>query len=829
MRPPFIDDTIENDRDIKNFEVECKCSAEVIWFRLPIEWTEAEASQQITDAKTWFRKYCIELTFKEFALDPPLRKPGEKEKKFEERTREFEKKKKELETLLKLYESRTIQIPKGKGALQETYVKVQETVMDIYSVIATAQPKKLIVLFLDEWWVPLHPAGTRVHASANHQTEPLIGLNRYDRASPLMLAHELAHGLRRVVGPRKKGVKVLDTVFERIGEPGVPPDLVIPYSTKCVNKFRKTNQVKDKNLIPRPWHDHYPSGKSDGNAILFIARTDFRQPWPYTQNHVFTVLEYLTIVAAGYVSCTEGCDVEQETRTPFYLSDVLFELGGVAHSTQGLRYPLLRGTLLPAEFTAVVQEEMPDVEIMSLPTLEESPSPFGINETSLEQPQVSAPPIEMLVPVGSVSWPEMPTPDRDVNAFYLPDLAFDMTGLAHMTPGLRDINFSNLSLLAFNLPALGQMAQTLLLRMNGSDEETKVSPDEKIMMFGELEEDATFGFTKQGLVDMAFKFIDENINPIIPEVPLVGKIRITKQQIKDIVDAINPELVTNFTCIGNCENFDSIQIEQQAPKLYGPKSAGIPIPTLGTVSLTLEVDVITAPAKANNSCVAEEELDYQRKLKEYKKAAEKFLEDWNNWNKKAQGEPPIRPKAPEPPKERSQPGRQIQQDFIIKWDVTISGLGIEYTEKLYKQTVTRYSPCCPIIPGAMPIPPVPIPPSTIPEGEGKKEDGKEEEKEFFFAGFENLEETVNPPYPPALAGNISEETGREEVKIEEREKPVFVMGLEDIAVSAEALAAKFVSVNTATILSQPTEHTAAKINISEGLFTSPRPKRTPRS
>lgn len=816
MRSPFIDDAIENDLDIKNFEVECKCSAEVIWFRLPKEWTEAEANQQITDAKTWFRKYCIELTFKKFALDPPLRKPGEKEKKFAERMREFEKQKKELEDLLKDYENQVALIPKGKGAPERIYVAAHEKVMGVYDIIAATQPKKLVVLFLDEWWVPLHPKGAEVRASANHQNQPLIGLNRYDRASPLMLTHELAHGLRRVVDPQKEGVKVLDTIFERVGEE--PKKLVLGRNTKCVGKFIKTNQVKDKNLTPRPWHDHYPPGKSDGRALLFIDRTDFRQPYPYTQARVFSVLEYLTILAAGYVSCTEGCDVKQETLTPFYLSDVLFELGGVAHSTQELRYPLLRGTLLPAEFTAVVQEEMPDVEIMSLPTLEESPSPFGINETSLEQPQVSAPPIEMLVPVGSVSWPEMPIANRDVNAFYLPDLTLDMTGVAHMTPGLRETAFSKLSLLAFNLPAFQQMGQTLLLRMNGADGETKVNPDQKIMAFGEFEIDATFELAKEVVIDSIFKVVEKNTTLI------------TKDNVKSIVDPIPAILLTmHFTCTGSCETFDLIQIEEREKerKLYAPDTLQIQVPGVNSsLSLTIKVDVITAQAKINSPCITEEELDYRRKAKEALKAMQEFQEAVD---KKAKGEKvelPPRPEAPEPPKERSKPGRQVQQDFFIRWDAAVSIETpvlkiINLPLRFSLQQITRYSPCCPIVPGAVPIPP------GVPEGEGEKEDGK-----FFFAGFENAGETVSDYFPPSPVpvppDAIAEVSGRKEAGIEEREKPVFVAGLEEIAISAEALATRFMSPDIAAILSQPTENADTELSSNEDLFTTFGAKHTPK-
>lgn len=813
MRSPFIDDAIENDRNIKNFEVECKCSAEVIWLRLPKEWTEAEANQQITDAKTWFKKYCIELTFKEFAFDPPLRKPGEKEKKFAERMREFEKEKKKFDDFFKEYEKQAAQIPKGKiqAGIEDQLKAIQMTVENIYGVIVAHEKTKieqqkkkskgekipLVVMFLDEWYNLLpgeDPASKqgrrRDRISSNHVDLPLIGLDRYDRASPLLLVHELAHGLRKPFG----------------GD-----------NVKCIENFLKTNTGgKVKSITFRRWDDHYSGTQpSQARAILFIDRFTAFQPYQYTQNHVFSVREYLTVLKAGYVSCTEGCDVKQETLTPFYLSDVLFDLGGVAHLTPGLRYPLRWDALFPAKLREIAREMGPDSGMVYPPALAEPPSSFRMKEALLEQPQVSIPPVKMPVPIGSVPWSEMPTPDRNVNVFYLPELTLDITGVAHMTPGLRETAFSRLSLLAFNLPAFEQMQQTLLLRMNGSDEETKASLDEKIMAFGELEEDATFSFVNEGLVDIAFKFVEENVNPKLPR--LVGKI--TKEQLKAVVDTINPEWVTNFTCTGNCENFDSIQIEQQAPKLYGPKSGGVPIPTLGTVSLTLEADVITAPAKTNNSCITEEELDYRRKKKEYDRKEKEHLEALQKYAKKKaeEGNPPLLPKLPDKPQppekeKRSKPGRQVQQDFIIKWDVTISGLGIEYTQKLYKQTVTRYSSCCPVVPGAIPLPP------GVPEGEGEKEDSKEEQKEFFFAGFEDVGETISDysppsPLPPDI---IPVDSRREEIGTEEQGLPVFVAGLEEIAISAEALAAKFMSADIATSLSQPPENAASKLSSNEG-------------
>ncbi|MCO6429125.1 hypothetical protein [Nitrosomonas communis] len=824
MRSPFIDDAIDNNRNIKDFVVECACSAEIIWLRLPKEWTEAEVNQQITAAKTWFKKYCIDLAFKEFALDPTLPKHDEK--------------KKELDDLFKKYEIQASQIPKGKtqSGIEDQLKAIQETVEDIHSLIierektkieqqkkkAKGEKSPLVVLFLDEWYPPLPGEGIRSdRISANHRNFPLIGLDRYDRASSLLLVHELAHGLRRVVNPPKKGVKILDKVFEQVGEPGVPPKFVIPYNTKCVDKFIKTNQVKK--LAPRFWDDHCPSGVNQERAMLFIDRFTAFQPYQYNQNHVFTVLEYLTILAAGYVSCVEGCDEKQEMRTPFYLTDLLLDLSRVVHLTPGLRFPFLKNVPFPAEFTAVVREEMPNLEMLSFPALvEESPNSFSTNEVSIEQSRIFVPPLEMPAPSAFLSGPEVPAPPDGVNVFYLPDLTLDMTGVAHMTPGFREPAFSNLSLLAFNLPVLRQIRQTLLLKKNSPDEELKRSPDEKIMAFGELEMDATFGFAKAGLVDTIFNFVEENINPQLPKLPKflklpLGEAKITKEQVQAAVDTVSPKVVIDFTCTGSCEYFDSIQIGQQSQELHGSKRGGTTIPVID-VSLFLRLDAVvtTAPVKVINSCITEEELDFRRKSKEALEAMQEFQEAVG---KKAKGEKvelPARPEFPKPPKERSKSGKQVQQDFIIKWSLTIefSLLGIENTRRLYTQTVSRYSPCCPI-----PIPAVPIPPSAVPEGEEEKEDDKKgTQKEFFLAGHQDLGEIVRGYSPAALPGNIAEEIAREEAAMEEQEKPVFVTGLEEIALSAEALATRFMAADIATIVSQPIENTAAPLSSREDLF-----------
>lgn len=102
------------------------------------------------------------------------------------------------------------------------------------------------------------------------------------------------------------------------------------------------------------------------------------------------------------------------------------------------------------------------------------------------------------------------------------------------------------------------------------------------------------------------------------------------------------------------------------------------------------------------------------------------------------------------------------------------------------------------------------------------------QKEFFWAGFQDLDETGSSYFPPPLPGNIVEEMGRE-AAIEEREKPAFVAGLEEIAISAEALATRFMSAaDIATILSQPTENAATQVGTKEDLFPLLESKRVPK-
>ncbi len=403
-----------------------------------------------------------------------------------------------------------------------------------------------------------------------------------------------------------------------------------------------------------------------------------------------------------------------------------------------------------------------------------------------------------------------------VGTFLLADLTLDLSGVPQMTQGLRGMSGSSLSSIASDLLPFRQMGPTDLLTMDGAGD-SEGSPSEKIMQFGELEFDATFKLVPAGGVDAIFKFIKEEVNPKL----FVGEI--TKETIESALAAITPELRMNLDCTGVCENFESIKIGQQGPKLYKTKAGGTTVPVVNiSFSLQIEADVITAPTKVISPCVTEEELDFRRKKKEYdRKDAEfrKALEE--RASKSAKGEPPgPMPKppgeTPEPPdkEKRSKPGKQVQQDFIIRWDYTIkfSLLEIERTDRLYGQTVTRYSPCCPVAPAA-----VPIPPAVPPEGEGEE---KDKQKELFLAGWQEFGQAVthHPRYSYLPRKATPEPQGKEEALIEEDQpKRSFFVGLADIAVSAEKLATKFLA-------ALPGEQIAGSPNINAPSFGRTRTK-----
>lgn len=110
-------------------------------------------------------------------------------------------------------------------------------------------------------------------------------------------------------------------------------------------------------------------------------------------------------------------------------------------------YQLLRDAPISSEFRQIVGEIKPDIGMMHPPNSEESPSTFSVDKTSIEmpKPRVSVPPLEMPVATVPVSWPVILTSDHGVQAFYLTDLTLDLTGVAHMTPGLLDLSLARLA------------------------------------------------------------------------------------------------------------------------------------------------------------------------------------------------------------------------------------------------------------------------------------------------------------------------------------------------------------------------------------------------
>ena len=113
---------------------------------------------------------------------------------------------------------------------------------------------------------------------------------------------------------------------------------------------------------------------------------------------------------------------------------------------------LLRRATVPFEFKEVVREVVPDMGITPPSKMEETPTFPGIDITSIEAPTpwVSVPLVERPAATVPVSWPEMSTSGMGGNAFYLTDLTLDLSGVAHMTPGLLALSFSTLSRIVNN-------------------------------------------------------------------------------------------------------------------------------------------------------------------------------------------------------------------------------------------------------------------------------------------------------------------------------------------------------------------------------------------
>lgn len=292
MKSAFIDDAIEDDRAIRDAIINCKCTADLLYFRIPqTEWTAAEAKKQIDSCIAWFQKYCIDLTFTEFAVDPTL----------EKQLLQNQKHPVSLQTLESDYHDTVQNIPNRAGAKESQCNTAEDQVEQIYAHIEKLQdlarqadkkahkgkttipePKDVItILFLDEWFNNTSEggAGNRpFRVTANSQTALVIGMTRFDRKSLNMLTHEVLHALRKDGTNKNK---------------------------KCFQDFVKTNKVVDQTAVA--WSEHY-GGKNKERAMNHIIRRNPFVREDLANNRVLTIREYLTIVNAGYVKCGPGCD-----------------------------------------------------------------------------------------------------------------------------------------------------------------------------------------------------------------------------------------------------------------------------------------------------------------------------------------------------------------------------------------------------------------------------------------------------------------------------------------------------------------------------------------
>lgn len=280
MKSQFLDDAIQDDREVRGALVECKSQGEILWYHIPqTSWTDDEVTKQIKDATDWYAKYCIDLTFTEFKVDPKL------DKKY----------KLSMKDLCDAYHATVQQIPPTAAAKQAECDAAQDGVMEIYKRLLklqdAANPKAkrkasqiIVVLFLDEWFVSTRPdGGGETRTSANAQHDLLIGLSRFDRSSENMLTHELTHALRKEVD------------FNN--------------NKKCLKTFDKTNKVTVDTFTG--WEEHYMQKNAD-KAMTHVDRTNQFQSYSFSSDLVFTVREYRTVLHAGYVSTSPGCEDKKE-------------------------------------------------------------------------------------------------------------------------------------------------------------------------------------------------------------------------------------------------------------------------------------------------------------------------------------------------------------------------------------------------------------------------------------------------------------------------------------------------------------------------------------
>lgn len=274
MQSRFIDDAIDNDRDVEALHMVCEARADVSWYRIPgSAWTEGAARARIDEAKAWYDGYCIHLNFEEFALDPADagdRKIGN-----------------ELDPLVAEYVARVARIPRARHATERQLNDVQSTLLSIHAQLTRKVGRnRLVVIFLDEWFVHVGATPNPTHwrtwrISANEGSRRLVGIDRYDTASPHIVTHELLHALRKA-GPNKNRAEI--------------------------RAFVVANNVT--NLNERVWQEHY-SGANQDQAMSFTTRRNAFEPFAKQRSDVFTVREYLTLLRAGYVKTAPGCECEK--------------------------------------------------------------------------------------------------------------------------------------------------------------------------------------------------------------------------------------------------------------------------------------------------------------------------------------------------------------------------------------------------------------------------------------------------------------------------------------------------------------------------------------
>ena len=271
MKPKFIDDAVGHNRAVKGFELVCRCDATITWFRIPnTSWTAAQARAQRDQARDWFNKYCIHLTFEQISFN--VAKARERRAK------------RHLDAAVQKYLQAVAAIPQGVAAPAAALNRVQHWLLKIDSAIRDkVGRRRLVVIFLEEWYVLVgatpNPAHWRTYRiSANDGRRLLIGLDRYDRTGRNVLTHELLHALRKKVRANA--------------------------NARCRRDFKRLHNLRPD--ARRRWPDHY-GGRNQDKAMSRPNRAAAFRPMRLPDSRVLTVTEYLHIQAAGYVTCGKGC------------------------------------------------------------------------------------------------------------------------------------------------------------------------------------------------------------------------------------------------------------------------------------------------------------------------------------------------------------------------------------------------------------------------------------------------------------------------------------------------------------------------------------------